>query len=245
MRGLRTSAVALASLLAAVVMLTSPAAADGELEVDLPGGSPLFELDDLAPGAGGEERMVIRNATADPATYLVAIVDLVDDDNGCNRPEVAAGDTSCGGHGGELSRDLLVTIVDDRAQQLYSGSLRDLAAGAPVGASLGPGASTALTVGYRFDPASGNETQTDRVLFGIEVSLSHDVATSSVDESGATSDAEVAGVQVSRARSSITVVGAGALPRTGFDAAGAARAGVVLVTLGSFLVLARRSRRQR
>lgn len=214
-----------------------PAGAEGELEVETPGGDQLFELDDLAPGMVGSETLVITNQSSDSGDLVVQVVDLVDDDNGCNDAETAHPDTSCGADGGELSRDLLVTITDDDGVSRYAGSLRALADGTLIDRSLPSGEQLELTFDWEFVSSSPNDTQTDRVAFDVEISLTNDTETQS-------DVVEVAGVSVRRS-SAVEVMGA-RLPRTGADVGWAAQVGAVALTSGAAMtaLATRRARRR-
>jgi hypothetical protein len=203
-----TRAVGIAVLVAVALGSAAPARAAGELEVAVAGGgASLFELDDVAPGMRGEERVTLTNNSGDAGDVAVRVVDLVEDDNGCNRPEQRAGDSTCGVGGGELGRDLTITVTDEQGDELYSGSLRSLAGGVRLDSTLGAGATADLTFEYVFEQSSGNETQTDRVGFDVEVTLA---------QAGAASVSDVAGMAFG---SGPTARIAGAeLPRTGGDA---------------------------
>jgi hypothetical protein len=142
------------------------------LDIDAP--TPLFDLSELAPGGGGDATVVVTNHAPRARTVEVRIVDLVDDDNGCNRPESADGDTSCGPGGGELGRDLLVSATADDDGPLTGRTIRDVADAADpwLAVAVPAGGRRTVRLHYELPASSPNDTQTDRVDFGVEIGTS-------------------------------------------------------------------------
>lgn len=232
--------IATVAVLAAAFVggVAGAANADGELAVEVTGGGPLLDLSDLAPGSTGGATATATNNAGEAAQLALRIVGLVDDDNGCNRPEEAAGDVTCGAGGGELSRDLLIAIAVD-GQEQYAGSLRDMAADVVELGTVAAGDTVDLDFSYEFELSSGNETQTDRVGFDVEIVLSQDLAT------------EVAGVQLqndsgalsSQSFAATRFTGA-SLARTGSALGDLVYAGAAVAAVGSLIALEGRRRRR-
>ena len=79
---------------------------------DLDEGDLFFDFDDVKPGDSGENTISLH--AYDNDAWLCAYVqNLEKDDNGCNEPETAAGDTGCGDDQGELQDYILMTIWED------------------------------------------------------------------------------------------------------------------------------------
>jgi hypothetical protein len=167
-------AVLVVGLLVAMVVAPGPASAPGGSgPLQVTGGQPLFDLRNIAPGMSGTEQLRITNRGDFDGVVRVTVVDLREDDFQCSEPERASGDTTCGRRGGgELGRDLLIEAVDESGRLLQRAPLRLLEDRTVVELSLRRRASTTVTFRWRYDPASGNETQSDRVSFDFQVSLS-------------------------------------------------------------------------
>ena len=171
-----------AATLVAAVFLCAPAAAhadQGHLLVDVPGDGHGFVQDTsvpllsdlrLAPGYGTSGDLALRNTSNYAAQLVLRAVDVRNDDNGCDRPEAREGDTSCGPGGGELGSWLKATVsrVDGGSTQaLWTGTMDQLTQGADLGEKLAAGETAHLRVGLELPYAATNETQTDRVRFGL------------------------------------------------------------------------------
>jgi hypothetical protein len=137
--------------------------------------APLFDLDGLIPGDAGDAALVVTNRRGDPGRFTMRIVDLTIDDNGCTRPEMAAGDDSCGLGQGELQEDLRVALVDVSVEPhrvVAEGSAAELAArGVADERMLAHGEQRPYELRYELPLASSNLTQTDRIGFAVEARL--------------------------------------------------------------------------
>ncbi|WP_380169379.1 hypothetical protein [Jannaschia sp. R86511] len=131
---------------------------------------------DLVPGTA--RTVVLDLDRTGPVRSLHARVDdVVDDDGGCVRPELAAGDTTCGPGGGELSSHLTVrlepgTLDGDvcRAQPVPAvGAVpfRQLVDTALVARARGTGMTCALLGVAHVDSPTDNLTQSDTVTFSL------------------------------------------------------------------------------
>lgn len=129
----------------------------------------------------GSSRTVVLDL--DPRTPArevhLQVADVVDDDRGCLAPEVAAGDTTCGPGGGELSDHLTLQL---QPGALVAGHCRPqpvppaaavpftAAAGSPlVTRARGTGMTCALLTVTHVDSATDNLTQGDTVTFSLAV----------------------------------------------------------------------------
>jgi hypothetical protein len=169
----------------------------------VPNGMPLFHFDGIAPGESGSVTFTVTNPEASPATFNFAVASLQNDDNGCNAPEQAAGDTTCGPGGGELQFDLRIglTATGGADRPVVTRTLADWPA-LPVADPVPLAANETRTyrVDYDLPIGSSNMTQSDMVAFVFRLQL---------DLVGAESASEPPTVLVSATPS---------LPQTGIDA---------------------------
>ena len=143
----------------------------------------------------------MTNPEASAATFHFAIASLQSDDNGCNEPEQAAGDESCGPDGGELQFDLRIglTATGGVDRPVATRALADWPA-QPVAdpVPLAGNETRTYRVGYDLPIGSSNVTQSDMVSFVFRLQL---------DLVGAESEPPT-----------ITVPATPSLPQTGIDA---------------------------
>jgi hypothetical protein len=196
----RTFGVAAGSLLLVGQLVVGAGAAladDGDLLLDVPGDSEGFVRDSstpviqefkLAPGYATSGQLRLRNTASDPATLGLQITDLVDDENGCNRPE-AREDATCNGPG-ELSAWLRATVTrqtENGDTTLWAGRFAELSDGVVFSAVLPAGAIWSLEFKLSLPREAGNEVQSDRIGFNLRWRASQDVTGST--------DPEVRGVE--------------------------------------------------
>ena len=93
---LRRSALPAVLALSALVAAATPASAAGGMA---PGGSETLSVSLPATWTAQADRLG------------VSVVDLVQAENGCLRPERTAGDDSCDADGGDLAGQLLATVA--------------------------------------------------------------------------------------------------------------------------------------
>lgn len=176
----RRSVRAVLALLAAVAALAvapSAAHAAGELHLEVEGGSPLVDLDHLAPGSTWQSKLSATNTSTDDGELALRVVALEEDDNGCVGPETADGDHTCGDGGGELGRDITVAILPLDAGGLpdgpavFHGTLRDLVAWTTLDPLLPAGVKRSFRLDWALSKDSPNDTQSDTVTFDLEVVL--------------------------------------------------------------------------
>jgi hypothetical protein len=144
--------------------------------VTMPGGSPLFYLDGIAPGDRGSATLTVTNPQPFPVKFTMSVISLDNDDNGCNEPEQAIGDTTCGAGGGELQLDLrlnLASVTGGLADsQIAEGTVAEWAVRPAVDpVALAGDESRTYRVGYDLPVGSSNLTQSDRVAFVFEMRL--------------------------------------------------------------------------
>jgi predicted ribosomally synthesized peptide with SipW-like signal peptide len=76
-------------------------------------GGPIFNCTDVKPGDSGESTVKFK-LESNPAWACVVVDNIIDSDNGCNDPEIAAESTCATDGDGELDNNLLLTVwVDD------------------------------------------------------------------------------------------------------------------------------------
>ena len=173
----RRTLITTAAILATAVALaigwgTTPTAAD-ESWVTTPDGLPLFDLTEVAPGDSGHATLIVTNPRAFGVTLSISIASLRNDDNGCNEPELAAGDTTCGPGGGELQDDLRLTLTDMTTNTLLAANTLagwvTLEIDDPV--ALRANETRTFRIGYELPIGSSNLTQSDRVAFEFGLRL--------------------------------------------------------------------------
>jgi hypothetical protein len=160
---------ALVGLIVPTVALTA-AIASGSGFVDVvtdPGSAALH----LMPGSDLTSEVAVHNESDGPASLRVGARNVSEDDHGCQRPEQAAGDTTCGDHGGELGHWLQLRIVkiDDASgdQQLWSGSLSDLAQGVDLLPDVAADDAPHLRLVTSLPLGATNETMSDGVSYDL------------------------------------------------------------------------------
>lgn len=154
-------AVALASL-----GMTSTAGADDNV-VQVTNGTGSIQV---MPGSQATIALTTRNESADAASLSIQATDVTEDDNGCTPSEQAAGDVTCGDGGGELGDWLtlrLVRVGGAGEQQLWSGTIADLARGADVLDDVPGSATENLRLVVALPREATNESMSDRVSFSL------------------------------------------------------------------------------
>jgi hypothetical protein len=140
----------------------------------VPGGLPLFDLANIAPGDSGAATLTVTNPQAFPVRFSVAVTALANDDNGCNEPEEAIGDTTCGPGGGELQFDLRLSLAtgDATERHIATGTVTEWAFQPAVDTfALGGNETRTYRVGYSLPTGSSNVTQSDLISFQFEMRL--------------------------------------------------------------------------
>lgn len=153
---------------------TSVARASEASWLTVPAGLPLFDPAGLAPGDSGSATFAVANPKSFPVELSVAITGLANDDNGCNEPELAIGDTTCGAGGGELQSDLrlVLTATGSTDRFITDGTLDAWAGRAAIDTlALGGFEYRTYRVDYVLPIGSSNVTQSDLVFFQLEMRL--------------------------------------------------------------------------
>lgn len=177
---------ALAATALPILVTASPAHAAGELQIVVDSADPAAGLDRLAPGVTWQSTFTASNTSGDDAALWLRVVDLEEDDNGCTRPEIAAGDTTCGAGGGELGRDLRVRFLavgpggGTTGPAVFDAALVDLEDATVLDPDLPGGTSRSFRVEVTLPGSSPNDTQSDLITFDIELVLEQLVGSETV-----------------------------------------------------------------
>jgi hypothetical protein len=242
------AAAALVTGVGAGVVAIAPTAAyadDGHISVNVGNGwehdasAPLFDITNIFPGWTDSRTLHVRNDSDQTASLSLAATDVVEDENGCNHPESFA-DSTCGADEGELGSQLLLTAYVDpdndgsfEATPTWTGTVQQLETATDLLGAVPSGGVVGLRLDAELPYASGNETQTDQVEFGLRLTLD-----------GAST--EVEGTKVVRHQNGGPATRVlGGLPFTGSPVERLVQAGLWAALAGGFLVLAGRSRRRR
>jgi hypothetical protein len=106
--------------------------------------TPLFNVTDLRPGDAASAAICLGNEGTNPVGVSASAIDLLETETGCTGDEQAAGDSTCGQGGGEVSPVLMVTVwATDCSTGTGAGGGQDWQ---PPSALLGDMASSALAV---------------------------------------------------------------------------------------------------
>ena len=142
-------------------------------------GTTIFgQVPRLAPGESGSGSVTFENTGESAGTVEVRNVTVGDDENGLLDPEAAGGDDAVTG---ELSEALRVTVsisyVDGRMEYLFGST----SGGVPLasidgenamgGEAVAGGERATVTVEWTLPDATGNDVQSDRVVFDVEFVL--------------------------------------------------------------------------
>lgn len=169
--------------------------------LSVPGGGPLFDVVDIAPGTSGSAIFTVTNPQSVPVQFSIGIPSIDTNDNGCNEPEAAAGDKTCGEGGGELQFDLRLSLSATGSERLIgSGTVTEWVAQPRVDAlALAGYEIRTYRVTYELPSTTANITQSDRVAFAFAMRLEHVLDSLQFDAP------------------SVLVEATPALPRTGLD----------------------------
>ena len=207
--------VGVAAIIGAAPGATSTAQGTEQQWVTVPGGLPLFDLAGITPGDSGSAVITVTNPQSSPVTFSIAVTALTNDDNGCNEPEQAIGDTTCGAGGGELQLDLRLTLtaMGQTDTSVAAAAVAEWAAQpAADPLVLGDHETRSYRIGYELPISSTNMIQSDLVAFQFEMRL----------------DGE-AGSVASQAPA-VAIVATSPLVQTGVDS-------IALIMLGSSAIL--------
>jgi len=196
---------------------------------------PLFDFVGLGPGWTSTSALAVRNDSDEASALTFRASDIVDDENGCNRPESLVDMTCSGNDAGELGREMVFTVYSQGNPQvpMWRGNLYDLTAGAKLDSSVAPNQIDSFSIVAELPYSSGNETQTDSVSFDLVVGL--DGATVAVE-----------GTKTTRPPTSNPVTRAiDQLPFTGTPAQRLVAAALTMLLIGTVLVLLLRRPRMR
>jgi hypothetical protein len=193
--------------------------------------TPLFDFTRIVPGWTGSATLAVRNDTDAAADIGLRATNVVEAENGCNRPESLVDTTCTGNNAGELGKEIVLTVYSDpehdgtyQSTPTWTGTIEDLRQAAPLTRQLNAGDS----VGYRIDAelpySSGNETQTDQVGFDLVIGLNG-------------TSVAVEGTKITRSRGGVLNEITDRLPFTGAPAMRLAAAGLSLLLAGALLIL--------
>jgi hypothetical protein len=162
----RLRLAAIAGLAIPFVLALSPAAADDNF-VDVVDGSGSVLL---MPGSHASTDFVVSNEAGAPASLRVQATDVVEDDNGCVRPEQQSGDVTCGPGGGELGDWLqlqLRDVTDGGDQELWAGTVHDLENGVDALQSVAANGTPRLRLVVTLPRGATNDTMSDQTTFAL------------------------------------------------------------------------------
>jgi hypothetical protein len=150
--------------------------------------TPILNFDHLAPGTQTQGSLALKNNAAENGTLSLRATNVHNDDNGCVPQEVAAGDTTCGGGGGDLQRWMVFTVArTDSAgheQVLWHGTMAALKDGVKLGGGVSAHSTSHLQVTAALPYVAGNDTMTDQLGFDLRWSLECAHSTSSATVTG-------------------------------------------------------------
>jgi hypothetical protein len=177
----------------------------------------------------------VRNDGGETSSLRLTSTAVVDDENGCNRPESLVDATCSGDNTGELGREMTFTVSAsaDPQSPLWGGTLYDLEHGVVLDSGVAPDQVDDFIIKAELPASSGNETQTDRLAFTLVIGLN-----------GAPGVA-VEGTKITRNPPSTLDQIASHLPFTGSPAMRLAAAGLSLLLAGTALILLATQRRRR
>src|SRR3546814_7885779 len=84
------------------------------VQVEVVGGGPVFDIDNLYPGASTDSTVRVTNLRAEPGNLTLSAVDIVDESK-CSPAENRAGMPCGGGIVGALGAQVVLTIEIGRA----------------------------------------------------------------------------------------------------------------------------------
>ena len=238
---------ALALVFPAASASATAAAAEGSGIVSVNTGSgwttdpadPLFDFSRIVPGWTAAKTLGIRNDSDSSAALTFKATNVVDNENGCNRPESRVDTTCTGDNAGELGAEIILSVYGDAdndgvsdSAPSWTGSIRDLEQAGAFG-ELRAGATRSYKFVACLPSESGDETQTDSVSFDLVVGL--DGATVAVE-----------GTKTTRPPTSNPITRAiDQLPFTGTPAQRLVAAALTMLLIGTVLVLLLRRPRKR
>lgn len=144
------------------------------------GEGTLLDTDGVLPGDRGNGTVTLENDGVENGRLRIVALDVRDRENGFTEPEVEAGDTD---DEGELSEHLEVRIAivgSDGNQRYVLGTaggdghqtLADLPGRAPsTDTSIAPNETVTVRVDWRLPASTGNEVQSDGVVFDVTFEL--------------------------------------------------------------------------
>lgn len=195
----RTATIFVVALFSLLLAGTPAAAAPGRLEVQVDGGGPVFDLEDLYPGATEHSTVRVSNVGVQAGRLTVDALDVVDESR-CSDAELRAG-MPCGDGTGTLGGQLefsIARIAGQDLEEVWKGPLSQLDE-VELLESLGPGETATYRFSAHLPVWSGNESQADQLGFDLQFRLSDDrasVAGASIERR----EAELLGVRLPMTR---------------------------------------------
>lgn len=124
----------------------------------------------MKPGDTGSVSIDVTNAGTIDGVADLHVKNLVNYENGQNEPEAAV-DSTTGDTEGELGAYLLVTITYDSGTVVTAATLNSLNCQNKILGDLPAGQTKTITISWTLPSETGNEVQSDSVVFDIEFSL--------------------------------------------------------------------------
>ncbi len=157
---------------------------DLSVDTENPLTSTKFTITNLAPGDTQSVTYVLKNEGSIDGFLDMENIAVTSQENGCNEPETAAGDTSCGkpGNGeGELSARVTMTLyMDDDCDgskqsgeaTIYSGAMKDVAASYDINRALSSGSTQCVGADFVWtSSAQDNVAQGDTATLAVTFEL--------------------------------------------------------------------------
>lgn len=236
-RWIAEGVLAVAIVAVALVLPAATAEADGGHLV-LRSSSPVLNLRNVAPGTSATGSVSLDNDSPELADLYLKAVDLTSDDNGCT-PAEARVDSSCGDGEGELAEQMVITVSGDQGsgyEQLWKGSLVQLADGTELTEGVPARGTVDLRVNARLPFESGNETQSDGLTFSLRWTLVADHSEKTATVLGTSFERPGGTTGGNGPIGHVAHVLAESLARTGAPLAGLAIGGLGALVAGAFVL---------
>ena len=162
-------------------------AGDGEGFVQHPS-IPLLSVNHMLPGDIAQGSIDVKNTRSETVTVELRATNVRHKENGCLEPESSSGDTSCAAADGEVAKWLVLTVRGGdsaaTAQDLWTGSVSQLAAGVQLARVLTSGSIWHVEMTASMPWQAGNEIMTDSVEFDLQWATTGDSGTADNETPG-------------------------------------------------------------
>ncbi|HEY9563973.1 MAG TPA: hypothetical protein VIR30_09410 [Nocardioides sp.] len=142
------------------------------MQLEVVGGGPVFDFEDLYPGASTTSTVRVTNLRGEPGSLTLSAVDIVDESK-CSPVETKSA-AHCGSGIGALGAQVVLTIErllpGGGATPVWTGDIYSLT-GIDIASVLPGGAVWEYRFTAHLPSASGNETQADELGFKLRFNL--------------------------------------------------------------------------